>query len=414
MRALWCRLESVSARNLGEDEDMGGQLEFDADLLITACSDDSFDAGVSITTVLEPLAGDGAPVKPAVYEGGEYQYDFRWRGRGDERSIVAAIVIDNVPSQANRIEAALCRSRKALGLPELVLDLQGVAGLPVHLPRSISSFSFPHRNADAYLRDAALGDVPFPKTDIGRSILVGTVDEPSALMAWLPQALLFGFWQSHLGKKGPQSKLARSWVSEIVGFDPASTSVSVKGLKGDPLNLSIADAIEYDDQNLLLWSMADAKKAGKSKSKDSLAEIGHGQVPLSGSPAGVSFRELEQQSSLSFAGLRRINASAEARALVAAIGLVGHVLAFGRSMSLRSGCELRPVDARWQWRGADGDVEVAALGPDSAATLIAECVARAQSAGVALDGWSSDPLVLVPGKNLEAVIRNSYPEFEGL
>ena len=81
------------------------------DRLIDACREESFEAGVSITTQLEPLAGDGAPVKPAIYEGGTYQHDVRWRGVGDERRRVDAVVIDNVPSQANRIEEALRRAR---------------------------------------------------------------------------------------------------------------------------------------------------------------------------------------------------------------------------------------------------------------------------------------------------------------
>jgi len=394
---------------------MGQEVSINADRLVDACGDASFEAGISIATRLEPLAGDGAPVKPAIYEGGTYQHDVRWHGVGTERHRVNVVVIDNVPSQANRIEAALRQGRSLLGLPELVLDLQGLPNLPVHLARAISSFSFPHRNADAYLRDSALDGVEFTKTELGRAIFRATADDPAPLLSWLPQALLFGFWQSHLGKKGPQSKLARSWVSEIVGYDPATTETKIAGVKGDPLNLSIDDALEYDEQNLLSWSAGDGKKTGKSKSKDSLAEIGHGQVLMSGAtPAGVSFREIEQQSSLSFAGLRRINLPAEGRALLAAVGLAGHVFAFGRSMSLRSGCELRPVQPRWQWRGDGSDSDMVALTGESAAELVARCAERARSVGLDLDGWGREPLVLVPGKQLDTVIRKSYPDFEGL
>ena len=57
-------------------------------------------------------------------------------------------------------------------------------------------------------------------------------------MAWFPQALLYGFWQSHLGKKRHNSKHARAWVSEIIGWQPASTDTRVFGLKGDALNLN--------------------------------------------------------------------------------------------------------------------------------------------------------------------------------
>ena len=49
-------------------------------------------------------------------------------------------------------------------MPELVLDFSDVGSLPAHLPRRLSSLEFPHRNADAYLRDARLGDTDLTKT----------------------------------------------------------------------------------------------------------------------------------------------------------------------------------------------------------------------------------------------------------
>jgi CRISPR-associated protein Csb1 len=383
-----------------------------ADMLVAACGDESFDAGVSIHTSFDPLAGPGGPVKPAVYEGGSYQIDERWFGEGDARKPTTVVVIDNVPSQANRLEAALADSRSRLGLPELVLDLSGI-DLPVHLPSRISSYLFPHRNADAYLRDAMLDGAKFPTTPLGKAIFTGTATNPSALLAWMPQALLFGFWQSHLGKKGPQSKLARSWVSELVGFDPATTTTKAMGLKGDPLNLTSDDAVDYDENNLLNWTAGDEKKAGKSKSKDSLAEIGHGQVLPKAAATGVSFRAIEQRATLSFAGLRRIAAPAEARALLAALGLVGHCLAFGRAVSLRSGCDLRPVTSAWTWQGANGDVALDVLSPTSAEGLLADVASRARGAGVELDGWGRDSLLLAPNAELRKVIEKAYPALEG-
>lgn len=91
-------------------------MQFDAERLVAACADDSFESGITITTVLEPLAGPGAPVKPATYAGGVFQRDRRRRGVGADIAPVDAIVIDNVPSQANRVEAALCTLRLELGV----------------------------------------------------------------------------------------------------------------------------------------------------------------------------------------------------------------------------------------------------------------------------------------------------------
>ena len=185
--------------------------QIDLDTLLAACSDDSFEDGIRIDSELEPCGGPGSPVKPAVYEGGGYQTDRRWASPSDDEP-TDIIVIDNVPSQANRLEEALRRHRSSSRVPELGLDLSDLTGLPAHLPRRISSLEFPHRNADAYLRDAQLDGQDFVKTDIGKSIFGATAQTCGPLMAWFPQALLYGFWQSHLGKKRSNTKHARTWV----------------------------------------------------------------------------------------------------------------------------------------------------------------------------------------------------------
>lgn len=385
----------------------------DVDVLISGCREDSSDAGLIIESHLIPLAGKGAPVKPAVYEGGTYQLDKRWTGSGDSSRRVEVVVVDNVPSQANRLEAALRRNRAMLGLPEMVLDLSGVGQLPPHLPTSISSYSLPHRNGDAYLRDSMLGGVKFVDTEIGRSLLRATADDPASLLQWMPQSLLYGFWQSHLGKKGSQAKLARSWVSEIAGFDPATVETKTKGVKGDPLALSIDDAIEYDDNNLLSWSVVDEKKAGKSKAKDSLAEIGHGQVLASGSPAGVSFAWIEQRATLSLAGLRRVVCTPAERGVLVALGIVAHVHAFGRSMSLRSGCDLNVEESTWTWITETERIDVAPMSRQAANELLHAAVQRASAEGSPVSEWASSVVTLEPVPSLAKVIQKSYPTFEG-
>ncbi|WP_419914357.1 hypothetical protein [Candidatus Poriferisodalis sp.] len=70
-------------------------LELDRSL--RGCVDDSFDDGLLLESELEPVAGAGAPVKPAVYEGGRYQRDRRWASP-DDAVPQDVIVIDNVPS----------------------------------------------------------------------------------------------------------------------------------------------------------------------------------------------------------------------------------------------------------------------------------------------------------------------------
>ena len=184
--------------------------------LLAACADGAFDDGIRIDVELQPLSGPGGPVNPTVYEGGSYQTDRRWSAPSDAEH-TPLIVIDNVPSQANRLEEALRRDRVPIAIPEFVLDLSKIGDLPSHLPRSLSSLQFPHRNADAYLRDAKQGELGFIKTDVGEAIFGATAQERGPLMSWFPQALLYGFWQTHLGRKRHNSKHARAWVSEIIG-----------------------------------------------------------------------------------------------------------------------------------------------------------------------------------------------------
>jgi CRISPR-associated protein Csb1 len=390
----------------------------DADVLVAACADDGTAAGLLLEAELEPLAGPGAPVKPAVYAGGRYQLDQRWAGEGADRRVAQVVVIDNVPSQANRLEAALEGLAPRLGLPVVVLDLTGVSGLPPHLPSRLSGFRFPHRSADAYLRDATLDGAPFARTEAGRSVLDATADEPAALFAWFPQALLFGFWQSHLGKKGSHAKLARSWVSEIVGVRPGSIETRTLGIKGDPLNLSVDERVEFDPDDPLDWTLVSgSKKSGGSKKQESLAEIGHGQVPFRAGQEAlgpVSCESITQRATVSVAGLRRVwcgsrEANAAGRALLVALGLVAHAGAFGRSFSLRSGCDLRPLAQRWTWLGADVDEPVAVLDGAGAAELFAACVTRAEAAGLPVGGRWGGPLMLVPSAELAKVIRATYP-----
>ena len=369
------------------------------DSLLTGCADDSFDDGIRIDTELDPLSGPGGPVKPAVYEGGTYQMDRRWAAPTDEAP-TAVIVIDNVPSQANRLEEAIRRHRESIGVPELVLDLTGVGKLPAHLPRQLSSLQFPHRNADAYLRDARIGPDDFTRTDIGQATFGATPEACGPLMAWFPQALLYGFWQSHLGKKRQNTKHARSWVSEIVGWSPASTDTKVLGLKGDALNLSTDEAITSNPDDRLSWDIGKVEKVPGGK-RDKLSEIGHGQVPFMGAEAAaaaVSFARVSQRATLSFAQLRRISlgpdhdrkADAAGRALLVALGLHAHVLAFRSRLraALRrrvatdgSNCHLARKRyrrrVRGRRRGDDRSVAAKRSGPREVGRRAARRVGRA-------------------------------------
>ncbi len=393
----------------------------DLERLLSACADDAFDDGVRIDAELQPLSGPGGPVKPAVYEGGTYQLDRRWASPTDAEPM-PVIVIDNVPAQANRLEDALWRHRESISIPEFVLDFSEMRYLPAHLPRSLSSLKFPHRNADAYLRDAKLGELDFVKTELGQSIFGATAQECGSLMSWFPQALLYGFWQSHLGRKRHNTKHARTWVSEIIGWQPASSETKVWGLKGDPLNLNIAEGVTSNPDDRTRWAIGGAEKVEGGKA-DKLSEIGHGQIPFMGSDAAaaaVSFQRVTQRATVSFAQLRRVSlgrgapreADVAARALLVALGLHAHQLAFGRAFALRSGADLRPIATTATWLGSDGDETCVLDGTELTRSLISAARAHAGSVGVPLDGWGQPPMVLRPGEALAKVIGSTWPELD--
>ena len=391
----------------------------DLSALLKGCSDDSFDDGIRIDSHLEPLSGPGGLVKPAVYEGGVYQRDRRWASP-DDAEPTQVIVIDNVPSQANRLEEALRKNRDSTSIPEFVLDLSGLPHLPAHLPRSLSSLEFPHRNADAYLRDADLDGQDFLKTEIGQAIFGATAQNCGPLIAWFPQALLYGFWQSHLGKKRQNTKHARAWVSEIIGWQPASTETKVLGLKGDALNLNTEDAVTSNPDDRTTWEVGKGARIAGGKN-DKLSEIGHGQVPFmrSDAPAAaVSFARVTQRATVSFAQLRRVSlggdnsgeADAAVRALLVALGLHAHEFAFGRGFALRSGAELRPRSTTATWLGAEGDEPTELGGVESTRALLESARGHAECHGVPLDGWGAPAKRLTPKANLSAAIRSTWPE----
>ena len=395
------------------------------DALLAGCADDSFDDGIRIDTELEPLSGPGGSVKPAVYpainkgEGGRYQEDQRWASPSDDAP-TRVVVIDNVPSQANRLEDALRRHRESASLPEFILDLSDLGELPAHLPRQLSSLQFPHRNADAYLRDARLGDKDFISTDVGGAIFDATAQTCGPLMAWFPQALLYGFWQSHLGKKRQQTKHPRAWVSEIVGWNPGAADTKTLGVKGDALKLSVDAPVRVDEKDQLEWDIDQGSSKTEGK-KEGLSKIGHGQVPIppdKQAPAAVSFERVSQRATVSFAHLRRISlgpdhegdADAAARTLLVALGLHAHVLAFGRGFALRSGAELRPRETDVMWLGSVRDEPCSLAGPEATGELLSNAREHAESAGVPLDGWGEPPVVLTPKANLRKAIRATWPE----
>lgn len=368
-------------------------------------------AGIRICAEMEPLGGRGSPINPAIHSGGVYAWQRRYTTETDEPQ--DCIVVDSVQSQAARLQRALA---DLAGYPIVEMDLSEEV-LPAHLPSRITSVEFPHRHADAYVRDAYRKGVKFDETDLGRALLDATASKPEALLGWFPHSLIYGFWQSHTGKNGTQAKHPRVWTSEIIGWVPSMSKDDIEGrdrkferlgTKGDPVNI-------------------DSSAADKGDPKPS--EVGHGQVPFGGAgtnedkrrPPAMSFASITQTADLSFATLRRVAdrrdqprgfAPVRARMLLAMLALWAHDRRFGGSVDLRTGTTLRivPGTLKVQAVSSSGLVD---YNPQSVGTAALEAGIAKILEGIVLpaglNGWGQDPEVLRPSKRLRGYIAKTWP-----
>jgi CRISPR-associated protein Csb1 len=86
-----------------------------ADRLLAALAEDRRDTGVVISGTYQPVGGPGGKLMPPTFPEGPYLLEERWVDGERMRTVV----IDQVPSQANRIEEALgeARRRERIAIP---------------------------------------------------------------------------------------------------------------------------------------------------------------------------------------------------------------------------------------------------------------------------------------------------------
>jgi len=365
--------------------------------LVAAVADDglSEDAGVAVSARYTPGV-PGAKIFPPTFVAPRKGEPIppNWPYVREQRRIDGVprdvVVVDTVASQANRVEAALERVASAAGLPVVELTATVADGQVAR----VTSWSAPHRHADAYFEHATLDGTAYWSTAEGKAVLSATPDNAAALLAWYPGSLVFGSWTSR--KKGRQSRFPRLYTSEMVGLDPLIGERA--GVRNDPLNLQLAPKTTIGGTN-------------------DKAKIGLGMVPAGRQPGGASVSEVRRWGWLSFAGLRGLrfgpdaHADAAARALLAALALWGDRLAFGTpALWLRSGCDLVVLEETLTWTRHGGEADPLELDAASARTLFD--AARTQAADLGVE-MPAAVRTLEPDTDLRRAIEFTLTRAEG-
>lgn len=410
-------------------------LEFD-DL---AAAVDGDAAAIRVVTKLEPAGGPGDKVFPPTYQGGIYATEKRRIGD----TVIDAVVLDSVQSQANRLELALrsARERGELRFPLIVADFS--RDFP-HIGR-ITALDAPHRIADAIFRESLREGTPFRDSDEGQRFASARPTNATPLFELCPTALVFGVWDSTGPRGGLGAKFARALVSEIVGFD------AVLGVRTasrvDPLPISVQVTI-YETKSggwTLLEKEARRDERGQpvryggtegrgrpstinlgnvtpdlvrvAERDRPLDETGRALPANSVLPGGVTISHAVQTAVLSLPALRRLRfpldggktdpeAETAARTTLAALALASVAYQRREGYDLRSRCLLVPVEASLfeLVPGDGGEPRRFTLRPDEASGLFATAVAGATKKGLP---WREDDIELSPSQQLIDLVRRS-------
>ena len=372
-------------------------------------------AAFRLTLQLEAVS---PKVFPPTYEGGKYATEDRNIGG----KTVPCVLLDSVPSQANRMELALQEAWEGglVELPVVSADFTAVdnPGIP-----KITSYQAPHRIADAILRDSTLNGVKFRESDIGKELDRLSLGYATPLLQYAPHCLVFGMWDSTGPRGGLGVKFARALVSEIIGVN------AVQGRKTssriDPLNIRVQSGRLYQaegggwtlDEKLAIQDKK--KKTGMLLGKDGKpSEANHGNVTPSIADGSFTIDSAEQTTVLSLPALRRLRfptktgektkpeADVAARTYLAALGLLAATLAVEAGYDLRSRCILRAKDAvKWELLGKPGaESQWFELDKDAAIALYKEALAAVKAAKLPV---ASDEIMLTPTDDLISLVKKS-------
>lgn len=393
---------------------------------------------------LQPAGGEGDKVFPPTFAGAVYAVEQRRVRREKSGPVETAtcVLLDSVPSEANRMELALQEALDAgrIKIPVLEVDFTEYeptgdveadekAGRLIDSVGKVTSLQAPHRLADAILRDSEFESksdgeakrVAFRKSEKGKALNSASLANATAVFSLCPTALVFGMWDSTGPKGGLGPKFERALVSEIVGIG-AEVGDLLRGVRRDPLEIRASiKVLKAADRS---YTVAEASAKGSVAP----SKVNHSSVPFpeererktaDNNYAGVTIDYAEQTTTLSLICLRRLRfpidgeanpeADLAARTVLAALGLCGATLAFEGGVGLRSRCLLWPDGPmEWELLARPGEPpQRYSLTADEAIVLLNEALA---SLGNTKLPWESDPVTLKPSAELLKLVRLSQRE----
>ncbi len=311
--------------------------------------------GISFRVDLQPAGGFSQKVYPPTYlkhkSDNNQEHEYAKEHRTLDGIPVEAVLLDSIPSQANRLEESLAIMAPALNLPIVSMVLEGTR---------ITSLNAPHRAVDIYFLDSQVGDPqnhpkPFLESDFGKQMVQATPRNATHLFRYVPTALLFGMWASHAtGISNRDNRFARTLASEIFGWSTTALTPGIKtASRLDPFNLRSDIDIYPSPSPIERWTTTtpDEKAVPIKLSKKGLGNVAPTIDPM----GGFTVEGIRQQATLSFLGLRHWHfpldgelesdpiRDAAAHTVLALLGLIALFRQFNAGYGLRSGCDLQPL-----------------------------------------------------------------------
>jgi len=353
---------------------------------LTTCRHDT--THVRCVRQLEPPSWQGNVVMPPTYSsddngGRGIQQEFRihQEKRFTPDGEKEYVVLDSIPSSANRAEVALldARQRGVLKFPDIVLVVPSLD----NEERSVLKLS--HRIYSRFLQQSLHGETPFPATEWGKRVFSLNHRVAALEVARLnPASILFGCWCSNVGTQG-HFRFPRCVQMEIAAHMTAKTFRAAS--TGDAFGIKSFKVFANADTLEVSPNPPSATEA-KAKSARLLTVGAKGvepcglwhEMPTSNAMLtpippvlqhrGVSVSKIEDSFVLELHQLVGFNTGdanrdLKLRVVLATLALAAHALK-SQNLALRSGCSLT-VPA-----GSDGKLGYSFIGSKPTEFSLAE------------------------------------------